>query len=1235
METYDQELQRIKAILRGTSKGLTVTEISRSIRINRNSVAKYLDILLTSGQVEMKAVGSAKMYSLTKRIPISSILSLSSDYIFVFDNTTTITYVNDNVLNFEKISADDIIGKQVDAVPISFFSVPDIQALIEESINGNEITRELEVKKDSQSFFFRAKFVPSLLENRKKGLLLILEDITEIRQYQKTLEKTVAEQGKELTTSYQELTTAQEVSREAKGAFEESERRYHNLIELAQEGVWTIDTGGLTTFTNRKLADILGYSAEEMQDRPIFSFTDEKNAALLKKQLAKLKSEISQFFTVTFTKKDGTPVYARLAASPGLDENGKFAYGLFLVSDISELKKADDAVRQSELYYRTLIETSPNGVITMSPDGHIQTANIQAIRMLGYKKIDEVVGRNLFDYIAPNDLEKCNTILERAAEKGFTKSAECTLISNDSTGFCAELNISTIRDQDSAISEYVCIMSDITERRKAEYLMRKSEEKHRTLVEGISNIIFTTDVKGKLTYVSPVIQSVLGYDPVELTGNHFYKLVPPDERHKIGLMLKSAMTDKTGPDEFRMIDKTGNMHVVRIVAQPYRENGKPGGTNGLIEDVTELKKAEQRLKKIELQYRAVVEDQTDLICRFRPDFSISFVNPAFSRYYLKPEGEILNESLSSFISQNELAKIRKIMASLTPEKPVKTFEHESVSPKGTTHAYYTTIRAIYNAKRETIEFQSSSRDITELKQYYEQSQHLLEELQLHQSELEAQNEELIKLRKKAERSERKYLDLYDFAPAGYFTLAPNGTITGVNLTGAALLGASRDNVLNQSLHDFIAPEHRTTFAAFCKRIFSSSRKQKCEVALLRQDSEDQLVIQVDGKRIELEPDGEQQCRIVMTDITERVLADRALQESEDRLKKMINGSSVPIFVIDRNHQVIYWNTALQSTTGIRAEDVIGTNKHWKGFYPDERPCLSDLIVDGDYDKIPLLYPGIAFRSQLIDGAYEAVNFFPSMGERGRWLHFTVSPVYDIRQNIIAALETFIDITDLKLAEETIKSANKKLNTLTSIVRHDIINQLTILLTYIEYVEEKLPDDPEIRKQAEYIKIAANTIQNLVFFTREYQSLGMEMACWYDLEKLIEKVVAKSNARALTTRIETNHVLIYADPLIERVFENLVDNAVRHGKNVTEIGVSFNESNGGGKIVFYDNGAGIPADQKSRIFTKDAGRNKRFGLFLSKEILNYHGISIQENGEPGKGARFEIDVPKSRYKIADG
>ena len=143
---------------------------------------------------------------------------------------------------------------------------------------------------------------------------------------------------------------------------------------------------------------------------------------------------------------------------------------------------------------------------------------------------------------------------------------------------------------------------------------------------------------------------------------------------------------------------------------------------------------------------------------------------------------------------------------------------------------------------------------------------------------------------------------------------------------------------------------------------------------------------------------------------------------------------------------------------------------------------------------------------------------------------------------------------------------------------------------------------------------------------------MELARWHSLDHLIHKAIDTNKARSLKIDIDQRPISIYADPLIERVFENLVDNSIRYGEKVSEIRISFDNSNGAGKIVFEDNGSGIPAAQKTSIFNKGSGKTGRFGLFLSKEILGYHGMSIREDGEPGKGARFEIEVPIARYKF---
>jgi len=604
---YDRELTRIKNFLKGSSKGYTVTEISRAIDINRNSVAKYLDVLCISGAVELKVIGSAKIYSLTKRIPVSSILSLSSDYIFVLDEDFIISYVNEKVLNFENKTSEDIVGKTIERAALHLLALSDINKVLQDCIHGSDILKEIEVPDNGKQRYFRGKFVPSILENGKRGILVILDDITEIKAYQRDLEQIVKDRTNELTKTSTTLKKEIKNHQEVRNAFEDSERRYQTLIELAQEGIWTFDAKGITTFVNQKMSEILGWPVDEITGKSLFSFVGANDRTYLEEKLARIKNGSNENFALMFLKKDKTPAYSRLSASPSLDEKGRFVYGLFVVSDITALKKADDALLESEMHYRTIIEISPNGILVLDLDGIIQLGNIQAATMLGYTTTSELGGKNLFDYVTPNDLKTSRAHLKKTLEKGFSKYYECRLISKDSTAFCAEVSLSTLPDHTGKPRGFVCVLSDVTEQRKAEYLVRKSEEKHRALVEGISHIIFTADTRGRFTYVSPVIQQVLGYTARELIGKYIYTLVPSEERHILGEKIKEAQGGILSPNDFTLVDKSGGIHWGRIIAQPLIEGEKVTGITGLVEDITTLKQSEQALQESEEKLKLAIE----------------------------------------------------------------------------------------------------------------------------------------------------------------------------------------------------------------------------------------------------------------------------------------------------------------------------------------------------------------------------------------------------------------------------------------------------------------------------------------------------------------------------------------------------------------------------------------------------------------------------------------------------
>jgi len=211
--------------------------------------------------------------------------------------------------------------------------------------------------------------------------------------------------------------------------------------------------------------------------------------------------------------------------------------------------------------------------------------------------------------------------------------------------------------------------------------------------------------------------------------------------------------------------------------------------------------------------------------------------------------------------------------------------------------------------------------------------------------------------------------------------------------------------------------------------------------------------------------------------------------------------------------------------------------------------------------------------------------------------------------------------------------NRKLNLLSSITRHDMQNKLTGLSGFIDLAQAE-KDPAVVQCYLAHMEKITRVFQQELEFTRDYQDLGVQAPAWQGVAALIrgeESHLPTQNSR-VEIAILPETLEIYADPLLGKVFYNLIDNALRYGGDrMTAIRVSSRENEGAVILVFEDNGNGIPRKDKDRLFTKGFGKNTGLGLFLSREILAITGITITENGEPGTGARFEITVPKGMYR----
>lgn len=229
-----------------------------------------------------------------------------------------------------------------------------------------------------------------------------------------------------------------------------------------------------------------------------------------------------------------------------------------------------------------------------------------------------------------------------------------------------------------------------------------------------------------------------------------------------------------------------------------------------------------------------------------------------------------------------------------------------------------------------------------------------------------------------------------------------------------------------------------------------------------------------------------------------------------------------------------------------------------------------------------------------------------------------------------------DITETHRYQEALKQANKKINMMSNITRHDILNQVNVLSGYMELLYEFLPPDvkaePKVKKYTNNLKKGVETIHSQILFTKDYQDLGVVSPVWQPVSQLFREAAFTFSNSEIHFSIQEGDLEVYADPLLRKAFYNLFDNASSHGLKVSEISVSFLEVKGSMLIEVRDNGIGVPADMKEHIFEKSVGKNTGLGLFLVKGILSITGLDIKEVGREGEGAEFVITVPAGNWRI---
>jgi len=349
------------------------------------------------------------------------------------------------------------------------------------------------------------------------------------------------------------------------------------------------------------------------------------------------------------------------------------------------------------------------------------------------------------------------------------------------------------------------------------------------------------------------------------------------------------------------------------------------------------------------------------------------------------------------------------------------------------------------------------------------------------------------------------------------------------------------------------------------------------------------------------------------DITQRkeaelalVAATDALKASEEKYRNVFEAKNNPLVLIDaETRKIIDTNEAAAALYGYTREEMPGMDILDLSGEPEK----TREVVDRRIPRVPLRYHRRA------DGTVFPADITIA--------YFTL----DGRSVMILSIR---DLTGVQQADDALRIANLKLNLIIGVTRHDVLNSLTALLGYNVILKERRldPATEELLDKQEKLLLA---IKNHIEFTRGYDDLGVKAPVWQN----IKKTSAQAYAQFINTiefSCETGDLEIYADPMLEKVFYNLFDNAFRYGEGVTKIRL-YGEMDGTDLLLcFEDNGIGIPEEEKSRIFSRGVGKNTGLGLFLTREILAITRITVAETGEYRKGARFTIRVPRGSYRL---
>ena len=342
----DNEILRIREELERNPKGMTIEDVSQKLSMNRGTAAKYLNLLVVSGQAEMRTLGPAKLFSISQRVPLSQMLSVWTDLILILDEDLFIQQVNDALLTYFQLERDQLMGVQLTHSPLAQYFTEDHLVTLKAALDGEEKIFEEEIEIYGKIHSFRIKILPLVFDQGGKGIGAIFIDITGIKAYQHDLEGKVKERTELLHETNVELERRIRECKKIEKALIESEEKYRALVDNITEVIFTINDLGVITYISPAIAPICGYSPDELLGRPIADFVLSEDLVSFTRGLDRSKSGDVSPFEFRLVAKDGSLRWVH-ASGKAVEHTGAPDGYQGMITDIHEQKRAEDTLRRA------------------------------------------------------------------------------------------------------------------------------------------------------------------------------------------------------------------------------------------------------------------------------------------------------------------------------------------------------------------------------------------------------------------------------------------------------------------------------------------------------------------------------------------------------------------------------------------------------------------------------------------------------------------------------------------------------------------------------------------------------------------------------------------------------------------------------------------------------------------------------------------------------------------------